>query len=362
MSYFRNSFFVCCLVLTSTLLTAENRPKIAVLSIDSKDLVTDQETLTNLVNLELEKTNRFEVLDKYDVRDILKKNNIVKNECYGKSCLIRAGKILDVQKVLSGSIEKVGEKLIIILRIVDINSESFEKADVMEYIYQMPEIQFMIRISINNLLGIQNDQNLVNLLVNYSQPITSPKTTVKLNGPRIGAAWTFGEVGKKLQTSKEKGGFNSFPLSSMFGYQFEKQYLSSGDFQALIEAVPSINGLESGNFFPSLVFMNGFRFNKSGFEFGVGPVFRAVKTAKGYYDENGDWKLVGDTPVDPKYNVVESIDSRGDFTFSTGLILAVGKTIKSGYLNIPLNLYISPKKDGLILGFSFGFNVARSKM
>jgi len=44
-----------------------------------------------------------------------------------------------------------------------------------------------------------------------------------------------------MTSSKNSGGFDMFPISSMIGYQFEKQYLSSGDFQALIEFIPAIN-------------------------------------------------------------------------------------------------------------------------
>ena len=41
------------------------------------------------------------------------------------------------------------------------------------------------------------------------------------------------------------------------------------------------------------------------------------------------------------------------------LIVAIGKTFKSGYLNIPVNLYYSPKKGGSIIGLTFGFNIAK---
>ncbi len=150
-----------------------------------------------------------------------------------------------------------------------------------------------------------------------------------------------------------------YPITSMFGYQYEVQYLSSGEFQALIEFVGAVNGLESGTFAPSLTFLNGFRFNNSGWEIGIGPVFRGIKKAQGYYDNNGDWHLQSEKPEFSNYEIVEEIDHRGVTKLSTGLIVAVGKTIRSGYLNIPINLYVSPRKDGTVVGLSFGFNVAR---
>jgi len=101
-----------------------------------------------MVRLELEKTNAFEVLDKYDVADIIKKNGIDMNDCFGKTKLVKVGKILNADKMLSGSVEKFGEKIILILRLVDVKSAKIEKTDVMEYLNQQQELQTMIKISI----------------------------------------------------------------------------------------------------------------------------------------------------------------------------------------------------------------------
>jgi hypothetical protein len=338
---------------------AQNLPTIAIVSIDSKNLQLDNSSMANLVRLELEKTNKFEIKDKYDMSDIITSNNIDLDNSFGKNKLIQIGKMLNVDKMLTGSAEKFGEKIIIILRLVDVASEKVEKTDVMEYLDQQNEMQTMVRLSVNNLLEIPNDPNLVNLLINYDKPITSAKTTVKLNGPRMGAAWTTGSVGERLEAPKSEGGYNMYPITSLFGYQFEKQYLSSGQFQALVEFVFMINGLEAGTISPSLTFLNGFRFNKSGFEFGIGPVFRAIKIADGYYDENEKWHLQDELPADAVYPIEEAVDRRGNITMSTGLIIAVGRTFKSGYLNVPVNLYVSPKKDGTTIGLTFGFNVAK---
>jgi hypothetical protein len=261
--------------------------------------------------------------------------------------------------MLTGSAEKFGEKIIVILRLLDVTSGKVEKTDVMEYLDQQNEMQTMVRLSVNNLLGIPNDPNLVNLLINYDRPITSAKTTVKLNGPRMGAAWTTGRIAGRLEAPKSEGGYNMYPVTSLFGYQFEKQYLSSGQFQALVEFVFMINGLESGSISPSLTFLNGFRFNKSGFEFGIGPVFRGIQVADGYYDEYNKWHLKKEMPEGANYQIEESLDRRGKVTLNTGLIIAIGRTFKSGYLNMPVNLYVSPRKEGTTVGLTFGFNVAK---
>lgn len=338
---------------------AQDKESISIISIDTKDLAIDNASMASLVRLELEKTNTYEVLDKYDVADIIKENGIDLNNCFGKSKLVKVGKLLNADKMLTGSAEKFGEKIIIILRLIDVKDEKIEVTDVMEYLNQESEIQTMISISVNNILKIENDNLLVDLLVNYDRPITSPKTSVKLNGPRMGASLTMGRAAKRMMAARSEGGFNMYPVSSMFGYQYEFQYLSSGDFQALVEVVGTLNGLESGKFIPSLTLMNGFRFNNSGWEIGLGPVFRGVKTARGYWDEDENWHLERDMPQGANEYIEEAPDNRGTTKLSTGLIIAVGKTFHSGYLNMPVNIYFSPRKDGNVVGLTFGFNVAK---
>jgi hypothetical protein len=147
----------------------------------------------------------------------------------------------------------------------------------------------------------------------------------------------------------------------MFGYQHEVQYLSAGYFQALVEMIVAVNGLESGMFSPSLMIMNGLRFNNIGWEFGVGPIVRVAKTAKGYFDHDGKWKISNSLPLDATdLRLIETIDSRGKVSLSSGMIIAVGKTFSSGYLNIPVNAYFSPRKEGNVFGLSFGFNVSKT--
>ena len=66
-----------------------------------------------------------------------------------------------------------------------------------------------------------------------------------------------------------------------------------------------------------------------------------------------DWTLPAENP----YTIENRLDSRGYGTLSTSLFMGIGRTFKSGYLNIPVNIYVLPRKEGTIAGFSFGFNI-----
>jgi TolB-like protein len=369
--YFRISVRLKAILLISVLLIGLStklssqsdvkiKKSIAVINIDSKGLNSDMALITSLVTLELERLDIFEVIDKYDVANHMESNKFSMTQAYGKTALIKIGETLKTDKILSGRVERFGNKIILVLRLIDIKSKTIETVDVMEYINQEENIQDMVRISLNNIFNLENDKNTVDMLSNFNPPLSNTKSTIKLNGPRFGASMTFGETGKRLQAPKSEGGFDMYPIGSTFGYQHEVQYISAGEFQALLEFIGTLNALESGYLIPSLSVINGFRFNKLGIEFGIGPVFRAVKTASGYFDQNGNWTLPNQfTPANQE--LVSRIDRRGDISFSTGLIIAAGFTIKSGYINFPINAYISPRKDGTVVGLMFGFNVAQNK-
>ncbi|MGZ3862438.1 MAG: hypothetical protein ACXVPN_03020 [Bacteroidia bacterium] len=349
----------------------ETKPVAAVLGLDSKGVIPDAESVGYMVRLEMEKANVYNMMDKYDVADIVKKNNIDVKTCFGKLCVVSAGKSLGVDKMVTGSVERFGEKIIILLKVIDVKTEKVEKQDATEYLNLQPELQKMIEISVRKVLGLPLDQITVNQLVNYDTPIATPKTQIKLNGPRMGASMMFGDAANIMQDKEGNGGFNMYPATFQFGWQHEWQYLSAGNFQALVEAVGLIGGLESGRVIPSLTLLNGFRFGKAGWEFGFGPSLRIIQKADGFYGDGnngtikGQWYLSGDwtkmnssNPSMPNpYATTSRLDSRGNNALSASLIFSLGRTFKSGYLNIPVNLYFSPRKEGSVVGFSFGFNI-----
>ena len=364
-------------ILLVTGVFAQTKPTIAVLNIDSKGVINTSEEMGYLVRLELEKTEAYSVMDKYEVSEVVKANSIDLNNCYSKSCLVNAGKLLKVEKMLSGSIERFEEKVIVSLRIIDVASGNIEKNESTEYL-NLPEIQKMIRVSVKKIVGQEPDPMLVKLLIDYDVPVESPKNTLRLNGPRMGFASTLGQAGEILSNpNKNKGGFDMFPVNFQFGWQQEVQYINSGNFQALIENIFLIGGLESGKFIPSYTPLLGFRFGKGAWEFGFGPTFRLVQKAKGFYDKDGligdkgEWHLQnewnpndsigGQAPKVNPYSIESRLDSRGSTEISTGLVIAVGKTFRSGYLNIPVNIYVAPRKDGTTVGAMIGFNIQKKK-
>src|SRR5689334_10029092 len=88
--------------------TAQNlsMPTAAVLGIDSRGVEQDAESVSYMVRLELEKANTYSMMDRYDVAEAVKKNNIDIRTCLGKSCVVMAGKVLHADKMITGSVER----------------------------------------------------------------------------------------------------------------------------------------------------------------------------------------------------------------------------------------------------------------
>ncbi|MDZ7848591.1 MAG: hypothetical protein U5L96_18660 [Owenweeksia sp.] len=252
------------LLACAQLVVAQNdfrgKKSIAIVAIDAQGLTLDNISMGNLVRLELEKTQRYEVLDKYDVAYLLEKNDIKSERSFGKRKLVEIGKLLDTDKMLTGSAQKFGDKIIFILRLINVAEGRIEKTSVMEYIYDEEHIQRMARVSVNDLLGIENDPEVLDVLVNFERPITSEKATLRLNGPRFGVQMFNGQIADRMRAPKSEGGFGTYAFSSVFAYQHEWQYLSSGDFRALFEMLGAVNGIESGYVTPSITLLNGLRF------------------------------------------------------------------------------------------------------
>jgi hypothetical protein len=144
-----------------------------------------------------------------------------------------------------------------------------------------------------------------------------------------------------------------------FGYQFEKQYLNEGKFQGLFEFIPMVTGIDQSLFIPSFSILHGIRNNKNGWEFAFGPTFQAISQAEGYF-ENGIWKLKNEF-TNPEQVTMMRLDNRGKRQLRTGFVIACGKTFRSGRMNIPLNAYFVPRKDGMQFGLSFGFNAKNER-
>jgi hypothetical protein len=355
----------------STIVIAQqnSKPKGAILSMESKGIIPNSEAVTFMFWLEYEKVNVYNLIDKNDLNGLLKKVNIDLDTCIGSECLAEVGRKLKTDVIITGSVNRFGEKIAINVKVINSADGSIKKSNTMEF-QNLPEIQKMIEISVKTIEGLKTDPKIVNVLLAYDKPIENANTKISLSGPRIGFYHTDGYTGERLRAEASVGGFDMYRINTSIGWQQEVQILSAGNFQALGEFIFLINGMESSRFMPSLTSLIGFRAGEQGWEFAVGPSFRVIKQAEGFFtlDENNNpvWHLRHEQPsfiaagaTPEEIPIRKNLDSRGQLTISTGFVVAAGRTFKSGYLNIPVNVYFSPRKTGNVYGISCGFNVLK---
>lgn len=343
--------------------------KMAILNIDTKNSTLTPSEMGNLVRMELQKLDTFEVMDIYDIQTLLNKEKYVWQDCFGKICLVDVGKILKCDLMLSGSVEKYGNMLTFTLRIIEVSTGNIIKTKITEFINIPNEYQTLCHLALSKLLDKPVPSELETHFIKppgYVDLNMKPEMeTLNLSGPRVGMTLFTGTNAQILRAPSNQGGYNTNPTMFQFGYQFEKQYITSGNFQALFEFIPTISGLEKGMFAPSAALLNGLRWNNSGFELAFGPVFSIARVASGSYDKKGNWHL--DTEYDtitksfPYPGTESRLDSRGNARISASFLFAAGFTIRRGNLNIPINAYIVPNKNGMRIGLSVGYNVRKNK-
>ncbi len=225
---------------------AQERPITAVLNFDVQGLDIKPEQLGNLVRIELEKLNKHEVIDRYDIKYISDKEKINMLQCFGKTCMTEVGEKLKAEKVISGSLELFGDQLIFTIRQLDMKTGRMEKSVVKQYLNLPKELPIMTEYALKEMFGLPIEQTVADKLSkksSYESSLNNPDDiALRLSGPRMGFTILTGLNAEILNKPINQGGYAAYPVLSQFGYQFEKQYLNEGNYQALVEFIPMVTG------------------------------------------------------------------------------------------------------------------------
>ena len=376
------SFFMLVAIFFSGIASyfAQQSNTIAVANPNVNALTIKPESVAKMMRLELIKINKYKVYDEFDMNEIIKAKEEYKVGCYGQSCLARLGEELKVDYVMSGSIDGLGNKIVVTIKIIDVKGQTLYKSSVREFDNQETEVQRMVEIILAEMHGLAVDKVVSDRLAFKNELITSNNVgKVNNSGPRIGFAYLTGTVNEFATRASKYGGLGIQPFTSMIGYQIEGQYVGTENFSALVEGIINISGLEQGQFVPSISLLNGFRFGKANWEFAFGPRFGISSTSEGFFDDQkiystdaryfsqSDWYQYAmqnnHDPVNPGngYIFEKNFDRRGDKALATTFLIAFGRTFQAGALNIPVNLFYSSQKGGGYVGVNMGFNVQKSK-
>jgi TolB-like protein len=100
---------------------SQEKTTIAILDFEAQGVEQNEaNVLTERVRLELFKTDRYTVMERSRMRDILEEWGFQQAICNESECIIRAGNILGVQQMVAGSVQKIGALYTISIRIVEV--------------------------------------------------------------------------------------------------------------------------------------------------------------------------------------------------------------------------------------------------
>jgi len=350
-------------------LTIQAQEKLAVVNFDVTGESLTKEQYLSITRSEVSKMGRFLVIDKYTLQEALAENPVDLKSCFGIKCLTKVGQQVKADFVIAGSIEIIIDKAIVSLRLLDVSKGEMVKSSYSEFYWSESNAQRIVQLAVYQLFDKEVDQQLLNVYdyeLAKQGKLEGPDLQVyNLTGPRFGGVYQTGTMGDVLKNNKNDGGFDKQPMMTVIGFQHEKQYLYTGSFQAVFQTNFSLTGLDQQIAIPSLNFLNGFRSTKNGWEFGFGPSFRIRKSAEGFYrtDEKGvkTWHLSDEALPYEGVSPTKRLDSRGSTKIISTWIWAIGRTFSAGKMNMPINLYTIPDKDGWLFGISLGYSLQSRK-
>jgi hypothetical protein len=105
------------------------RPHIAILNLEGREIFeSEAATLTDQLRGHLVNLGTFIVLDRHKMEDILKEQGFQQSGCTLTECAVRAGRLLNVQKMVAGSIGKIGKTYAVNILMIDVESGRIEKS------------------------------------------------------------------------------------------------------------------------------------------------------------------------------------------------------------------------------------------
>ena len=113
----------------STQLQSQTKPTIAVLNLEAKNVGQETaEAVADILSTELFNSQRFKVIERQAITRILEEQKLQMTGVTDMSQAVEIGKVLNVEKILIGSVSRLGESYIINTRLVNVKSGALEVA------------------------------------------------------------------------------------------------------------------------------------------------------------------------------------------------------------------------------------------
>ena len=154
--------------------------------------------------IELQRTDVFDVLERGKMDEILKEQGFQQTgACDQTSCLVEAGRMLPVQKMIGGSVGKFGETFSIQIRLIDLKTAKVEKTATKDFEQKMDYLltDGMKNVAIS-IIGIEDDKavnNKNNFNVQKNSTDSSIAYVIKLKSSNNENSKLYEQAGRNAQ-------------------------------------------------------------------------------------------------------------------------------------------------------------------
>lgn len=153
-------FLVC--IFFGLSLAQVKKPTVAVMSFKGSAGVTQDESdlLTDRLRVELFNTGTVDVMERDQMQAILREQGFQKSgACTDEGCMVEMGEILGVQKLITGSIGKIGSMYLVNARIIDITTAKITRSVSDDVKGKLEDVVERIPALAARLCGAQSAQN-----------------------------------------------------------------------------------------------------------------------------------------------------------------------------------------------------------
>ena len=119
----------------------DNVSYIAVSDLDGSEVSSSEiKALTERLRSELLMTKHFKVLERDIMEEILKEQGFQQSGCTTSECVVQIGQLVNVEKMVAGTINKIGNTFSSSVRIIDITTGSIDKIVSFDYTGPIDEL------------------------------------------------------------------------------------------------------------------------------------------------------------------------------------------------------------------------------
>jgi TolB-like protein len=171
----------------------QEKLRIAILDFTNTGGLSKQETgtLGNRLRSMLVKTNAFIVLERGQMDDILDEQGFQQTGCTTTECAVEMGRLLNVQKMISGTIGKLGKTYTIDLSLIDVQTAEIEKSFFRDFKGEIDGLLDLMQLIANQIATIVGGVGLTAVedqgkIVNFKVDSDPEGALLFINGNQAG--------------------------------------------------------------------------------------------------------------------------------------------------------------------------------